>query len=181
MILSFSFTYTGCVDDFLMCSDVTPCLVCAWCSRSAVGHLSVFTTGIRSGPLMSKSFELACFDLCASSGVIIIICGSALTAASTSRSLCFSCSHELTALLHPFRDSKSQKWLSAPGMCTVSNVYDLRYSAHRLSRSRAATDIADARVGSSKMYVNDLWSFTDANGKSPNNRCRCLSTEYRIG
>ena len=131
---------------------------------------------------MSRSFALVLAVLFNVSGVIIAICGAnPFTVSSSSWRFCFSSAHVSTAVLHPFRDSRSQKWLSAPGMCTVLNVYDRRYSAHRRSLSLAATDIADTRVGPSSMYVSDLWSLTDANGMFPISKCLCLSTALRMG
>ena len=87
--------------------------------------------------LSSRSFFLAGVRTC---GAVIL----------------FTFSQLLTASAHPFLDSKSQKWLSAPGICIVSNVNDLRYSAHLFNRSLAATDIVHVLHGPSSTYVSDL-------------------------
>ena len=66
-------------------------------------------------------------------------------------------------------------------MCTVSHVYDRRYSAHLRSLSLAAADINETRVGPSSIYVSDLWSLTDANGTLPMSRRLCRSIARRMG
>ena len=181
-ILPLSLTYNGYDDALLTWSVFTSCAFCASCNRFVMGQCSGVTIGIRSGPAISMSLILPFLDIGISCGFTITICGAALATASSKRCcLRFSSVHVLTALLHPFLDSRSQKLLSSPGMCTVSNEYDLRYSAHLRSLSLAATDIVDALVGSSNMYDSALWSFTDANLTSPTSRCLCRSTAYLIG
>ena len=181
-ILPLPFVNTGADAVSSRWSVVIPASRCAAAMRSGVGHCVRATGGIRSSPVTSRSL-LPVYTLPGISlGVMIAICGCVVAVvAALVVAPCLTLAHVLTMSVHPLRDSRSQKWLSAPGMCTVSNVNDRRYSAHRFSLSLAATEMTHVFAGPSSTYVSALWSLMDVNGRLPASRCRWRSTACRIG